>query len=466
MRRKIIFFTICTSVLFLNFNYNILHFVSQNWFNLFQKDCESLVVGSLRRADKDGVLYRAGLLGWNHPSKSICDTVNWTNGTPPFYRFTGWGYKVNGFPDKFQFQFDALYSKLNVSSYEIYYSNPGGQAFIYKLIKICTGVDWKSLIDLSRILNSLFSAFTIALFLLWCYRLFGLIPAVTGLTGILVSQWIILYGHNIFYVLGSYFLPFSIILNYLESSRLRRDREYFMLFFLLFFLLFIKNFLGGFEFITVTTLMSIIPFLFYGVLERWSKKTSINVIFIAFTAVILSLLLSLVILITQIAIDKGSLKNGISYIIWTMERRSFGINSLYNYEQVDFGKSIFEIINDYWHSTIINTNIKLFKLVVSFSQIISLLLFISAIMMLSYKKLRKRDRVYFVPLLVTLWISLLSPISWLVIFKNHSQIHMHMNPIIWHMPFLLFGYLFIGFGLQKILNYMNLKLAIRKYTTS
>jgi hypothetical protein len=212
--------------------------------------------------------------------------------------------------------------------------------------------------------------------------------------------------------------------------------------------------------------MSIIPFLFYGVFERWTKKTFINVIFIAFIAIILSLLFSIAILITQIAIDKGSLKDGINYIIWTLERRSFGINSLYNYEQIDFGKSIFEVINDYWHSTIISTNIKLFKLEINFSQIISLLLFISAIMILSYKKLRNRDRVYFVPLLVTLWISLLSPISWLVIFKNHSQIHMHMNPVIWHMPFLLFGYLFMGFGLQKILKYLNSKLAIRKYTTS
>jgi len=461
MRRKIIFFTICTSILFLNFNYNILHFVSQNWFNVFQIDCESLVAGNLVRADKDGILYKAGLLGWNHPAKSICDTTNWTNGTPPFYRFTGWGYNVNGFTDKFQFQFDALYSKLNVSSYEIYYSNPGGQAFIYKLIQISTGLDGESIIDLSRMLNSLFSAFTIALFLLWCYRLFGLIPAVTTLTGILMSQWIILYSHNVFYVLGSYFLPFSIILNYIESSRQKGNRDYSRLFFLLFFLLFIKNFLGGFEFITVTTLMSIIPFVFYGVLERWSKKTFINIIFIAFIAVSLSLLFSLVILITQIAIDKGSLNEGINYIIWTLERRSFGINSLYNYEQVDFGKSILDVIKDYWHSTIISIGFNVFKMQIIFSQIISLLLFISAIMILSYKKLRIRDRVYFVPLLVTLWISLLSPISWLVIFKNHSQIHMHMNPIIWHMPFLLFGYLFIGFGLQKILNHLNSKLVIK-----
>jgi len=44
-----------------------------------------------------------------------------------------------------------------------------------------------------------------------------------------------------------------------------------------------------------------------------------------------------------------------------------------------------------------------------------------------------------IALTAMLWVSFLAPLSWLVIFKGHAYVHLHMDPIVWHQPFLLLG---------------------------
>ena len=41
------------------------------------------------------------------------------------------------------------------------------------------------------------------------------------------------------------------------------------------------------------------------------------------------------------------------------------------------------------------------------------------------------------------------PIAWFVIFKNHSIIHIHMNLVLWYLPFLLFGSVLIGYVIKQ-----------------
>ena len=60
-------------------------------------------------------------------------------------------------------------------------------------------------------------------------------------------------------------------------------------------------------------------------------------------------------------------------------------------------------------------------------------------------------------LTATLWVSLLAPLSWFVIFKGHSAIHTHMNPIVWYMPFLLFGFILTGSTCWRLIRQTWLK---------
>lgn len=126
-KNKIIIF-ICIGVLFLiEFNYNALQTVNPTFFSGFQKDSESLTVGRIKRSNQEGAFSYGGFLGWNHPDTSMLPKES----NPINNRFGEWGYKVPDYPDKFQFQYQALSNDLTVGHYELYYSQTGLQVFLY-----------------------------------------------------------------------------------------------------------------------------------------------------------------------------------------------------------------------------------------------------------------------------------------------------------------------------------------------
>ena len=48
------------------------------------------------------------------------------------------------------------------------------------------------------------------------------------------------------------------------------------------------------------------------------------------------------------------------------------------------------------------------------------------------------------------WLSLLSPLSWFVLFKGQAVVHTHTNYLAWHMPFTLLGYAMVAWLLRCI----------------
>jgi hypothetical protein len=53
-------------------------------------------------------------------------------------------------------------------------------------------------------------------------------------------------------------------------------------------------------------------------------------------------------------------------------------------------------------------------------------------------------------LIAVTWLSLLSPVSWFVLFKGQAVVHTHTNYLAWHMPFTLFGYAMTAWLLRCI----------------
>lgn len=47
-------------------------------------------------------------------------------------------------------------------------------------------------------------------------------------------------------------------------------------------------------------------------------------------------------------------------------------------------------------------------------------------------------------LIASTWLSIFAPISWFVLAKEHSYSHFHLNYVVWHIPFTLFGWAMIG----------------------
>lgn len=461
-RLKLVTFILWLSILFLSYAFNAFNIVSQSSFEDFQKPAESLIAGRLVRSEKNGILSDGGLLGWNHPEKELCDTASWQNGTPPFKRFSGWGYKVDTYPGKSDFQFKALENNLATGTYELYYSNPAGQAAVYSILGKLLGIKAYNLIWLGKILNALFSALIMTLFIRWSQLQYGVFVSFVAGLGILLSSWLTFYGNNVFYILGLFYLPFISSVYYLRKRRnIKAAISKHAL--LMACTVFLKCILSGFDFITVTLLMGFVPMHYYALLYKYPLKDFSQLFLYSGIGVGLGLVLSLVILAIQISINKGSFSEGMEYIIWTLERRSHG-NTGYDIHLVNQDISSFKVIMGYWHTHIFKFEHlrTLGYMQIKFREICTII-FALSIAFLAFSGWLAEKRKY-LALFISLWASILAPLSWFIIFKNHSQIHMHMNPVIWSMPFLLLAFVFIGVVLQNI--WLQLAIRVKKRKSS
>jgi hypothetical protein len=46
--------------------------------------------------------------------------------------------------------------------------------------------------------------------------------------------------------------------------------------------------------------------------------------------------------------------------------------------------------------------------------------------------------------MIAMWIGYAGALSWLTLMKQHSVIHVHMNPILWYIPFMPLFFALIG----------------------
>lgn len=60
------------------------------------------------------------------------------------------------------------------------------------------------------------------------------------------------------------------------------------------------------------------------------------------------------------------------------------------------------------------------------------------------RNLLNNDRNNNTALVITTLISILAPLSWFVIFKEHAVVHMILDYIVWYIPFLLYAFAAIG----------------------
>ena len=149
-------------------------------------------------------------------------------------------------------------------------------------------------------------------------------------------------------------------------------------------------------------------------------------------------LAQIVILFTQIRFLEGQFSDGVNHILTSFVRRS-------EVAPTDSQMSLFELIkaylaNDAFALGFLPNNIPAYFGVLIIIAILALILI--------YKK--KKDLMK--PLIITTSFSILAPLSWLVIFKQHSIEHMHMDYIIWYIPFLLYVFCTVGVAVSLLIS--------------
>jgi hypothetical protein len=190
------------------------------------------------------------------------------------------------------------------------------------------------------------------------------------------------------------------------------------------------------------------PLVFYGILEKWNLTTFLKKVISATFGALFGILFSLFLLLFQLSHLNSQKINGWNYILETFSRRSYDnpdkyIDPIYNQSM---RSSVWDVLFTYFKGNEFVFKYHNLNLTVSFFQCICILLIVTIFILIKYKTQKT------LALITTLWISILAPISWFVIFKSHSFIHTHMNFIVWYMPFMLLGYVLIGNCATTFLN--------------
>ncbi|MDF2946602.1 MAG: hypothetical protein K0S51_1281 [Bacillales bacterium] len=283
-------------------------------------------------------------------------------------------------------------------------------------------------------------AATLSLFLQSIKREFGKITFFVTLIGIITSPWLILFSLNLYWVIFLSFLPFVITWRYYNEIKFR-----YYCFFIV-FLFFIKS-LCGYEYITNISLSCLIPIIYYELNKETHFKEILKKCAITFVSTIFGFILALGLHLVQGYNHFGSLQEAIKVISQRGTARSFGDT---------LGKEI-SFFNDFI------TLLKYFKLPASFTAVSQFTLFVVFMLIIIYFFINKSKFVKeskLVNLVIVCFISLIATFSWVVIAQGHMRYHLHINSIIFYIPFNLMLFVTIGFifsRLRDIINHYYLK---------
>jgi hypothetical protein len=424
--------------------------VGKKWFSDWRAVKDANFVGRLVQSQHHGIFSYAGLLGWGDES-SFKD--NW--------ELTSHQYEV------------FLTSKDFVTEdFKTYNSVIDFQGFVFGLLERLMNFFPKARLFIFQGLTALSTAVALGLIVLWIYREIGLMAAVFTAGFMMLSEWLTLFGGSIYWSLWAFYIPLIAIAYYISSNQ-AEDEIRSKLFLIVYLSVLIKFLFNGFEYVTTVLIMVFSPLIYYALVNSWKLKTVLktfsNVIFAEFLAT----LTALSILAIQNMIVLNGMGNAVNYILYSLEKRSIGIPDAFTSDPslaASLRADTLIVVKEYILGRAINLNLsflppyfpdlKLKNLEISYLSIFIVfvlvtILFYSVAKVIEHKELKTSS------FIVTTWLSAVAPLSWLIIFKAHAYLHLHLDFIIWQMPFAFLGFGMCGailqFFLTRLLSIFHLK---------
>ncbi len=423
--QKIVIFLLCTAVFFTSFQWNLLSVADQKQFIEFQRDSESLVLGTIMQIRHHGIFSQAGLLG-----RVDTELDYWDQAVEKQYAY---------------FTADTV-----GTDYVRYISQSGGQGFLYAGVdRVFWWLEPAQRLELLHGVNSLLTAIVFSGFIVWVFSEFGLFVSIFVGLCLLVSGDVALFGRNLYWVIWILYAPMVIGLLTLGSDRIagwsNRKKAYWLFSGFLFALL-TKYLLNGFEYIFAFLVMTLLPSIYYSLRDHWSWQMIGGAIALFTLSIGTITPLAYLLVSAQIGwAEQTSVLAGADALLGRYELHT-GITTLDT-------MSGLEVIGRYlMHAPFSHLrwlhNLNMAYIIAGTTALITLLqtsLFMHARSWSQMKTARMQA------LSMTTALSLLGPISFFLIFKVHAQIHGHIDFITWYFPFLLFVFILLGSCLQALL---------------
>ena len=432
--RKITVWAISIGFLFFGFLFNVWHVAEQQWFDSHQRDTESLVVGRMVKSRQDGIFSAGGLNGAGITTNVQQDWIS---------------------SNQIDNQYAAYLNRGSFDQFSTYMSQPAGQGMLFSLFDGLIPLSPQIKLWAFYVLTALLSAIALTSIVGWFYEEFGGWVAAFVVGSAVLSQWLTVFGKNLWWSLWAFYLPMIVVMYFLKRHRPAENRQLIRFGILIFIAVSVKCFINGYEYITTTLVMMITPCIYYAVLDKWNGRQCVKWALTAGLGSGVAIFFSLIMLCFQIGATKDGFMDGVEHVIWSFGKRTYGEAQDYpavyaaSLEAGTIGvvitymKGVFFDLNNYLPDT--NAFISNFLLKIRYVYLIVLFLLMSTLLFLrSNEKMMAERRQQGIALIWTTWFSILAPLSWYVIFKAHSYIHIHMSFLLWQMPFTFFGFAVFG----------------------
>lgn len=380
-----ILFIIIAGMLSLSFTFNFFGIARFDEFSGWQATSEALVTGRMARSQEAGLFSEYGFLQKDGKNSS---------NTSAFRRNES--------------------AKIDY----IYQAQLGLQGFIAGALDAVIPLSNADTINLLYFLNSLLMSLIILLFAFWAYREFNLLSAIFIVLSFFLSHWMTISARNLYWAIWTICLPFVVQL-WLYGKTKRPSVWIFSI--LAVVTIFIRT-ACGFEYISSILISLLIPSFYYGLKERWPIKSFIAK-FLAIGAGGLSgFLLSLFLNILQRTAYNGGIESALTGLSFNATK--------YSSDAVVQLDPILKTVHTYLSNG--------HPMVLGFTMAGVLLLFLVGIALTyasrKYSPLIASTHSKLQPLWLAALLSLLGPLSWIVLAGGHAQVHTHINYILWFFP--------------------------------
>ena len=421
---QILFFVGSFILLFLGFYRNQWGMVHPHKFSIFQKDVEAYVIARMVLTRESGFFSYGGLLGYGDVDPS------------------------NVREEDYAYQYETYLAGRSFQTYWHKESNPGFQGIFFSVLDRASPFSPSNNLRLFRMFTSGMFAATLAGIVVWFYRGVGVGASVFVLISILTSQWMTVFGRNLFFMSGFFYLPMVLLLFRLEKEKNGVPLLNRQLFWVVLPLVLLKCLLNGYDFILPTLGMVASPLVYYAISYKWNKGMVFKRFLVVGAASLAAILVSFTILSFQIMQASGSFLHGFEYIVETINRRTVSTQSNLS--------PVYEIARkaDYWPILKIYLSESYFyKFYVPYFVVIVIFAVATVVYCFVSGKIKNdmSDRFSVgAALIATTWFSLTGTLGWYIIFKSLSYFHIHMNYLPWHMPFTLFGFGMCGYMIESL----------------
>ena len=416
----------------LNFYSNPLQIAHPVFFEEFQRGSDVLIIGKLLNADQDS--NPNAFLGVYVPPEILEQDLEFEdveNNEAIFFNQTSihpLAYKTYtaqlGIQGSFFLTLHHLLSSLT----------PAQQYAIFELIMVA--------------LMSLM----LSLLTLWLLGEFGLISALFAFLSINLSPWLLTGARSVYWNFWIFFLPFICLLYFFKWQEKNKQEKNWILYLIIFLTIALKSAMG-FEYLSTILIMMSLPWFYYAIKNKVPFKKFITQLLIIILISIASFASSLALLLWKITHHlthnfKASLVN-----LQTRITMRTGVGNTTNLSP-EFNQNILSTpLKDVLHTYFFNSRPLIFNLHAIHLLIILILLTLTTFILIKKKVMPQKN----IAFLLMTFISLLAPLSWLILAKSHSVVHIHINYILFSMPFSILLFAQLGYIIDQLIDIFSKK---------